>query len=106
MHKIQFAKIQTIFGLNKNNFLRSEKPDIERDYPEILMLIKRKVIFNIFYTLLFENQLYLCIVNQLYRMLLIINNELSGCIAGFCDAGNVPPMCNEAVTFHEALRAP
>lgn len=39
-------------------------------------------------------------------MLLVINNEPSKRIAGYCDAGNVPPIINEAVTFHEALRAP
>lgn len=39
-------------------------------------------------------------------MLLVINNEPSKHIAGYCDAGNVPPIINEAVTFHEALRAP
>ena len=39
-------------------------------------------------------------------MLLTINNELSSPIAFFGDAGDVPMLQNESVTFHEALRAP
>ncbi len=39
-------------------------------------------------------------------MLLTINNEPTNPIAFFGDAGNVPLISNEAVTFHEALRAP
>ena len=39
-------------------------------------------------------------------MLLTINNELSNPTALFGDAGDVPMLQNESVTFHEALRAP
>lgn len=39
-------------------------------------------------------------------MLLTINNELLNTHAFFGDEGNVPLISNEAVTFHEALRAP
>ena len=39
-------------------------------------------------------------------MLLTINNELPNPTAFFGDAGDVPLISNEAVTFHEALRAP
>ena len=39
-------------------------------------------------------------------MLLTINNEHTERIVGYCDMGDVPPISNEAVTFHEALRAP
>lgn len=39
-------------------------------------------------------------------MLLTINNEPFNNVAFFGDAGNVPLISNEAVTFHEALRAP
>ena len=49
---------------------------------------------------------YLCIFKVSRRMLLTINNELSNPIAFFGDAGDVPMLQNESVTFHEALRAP
>lgn len=39
-------------------------------------------------------------------MLLTINNEPFNNVAIFGDAGNVPMLQNESVTFHEALRAP
>ena len=39
-------------------------------------------------------------------MLLTINNELLNTHAFFGDAGDVPMLQNESVTFHEALRAP
>ena len=39
-------------------------------------------------------------------MLLTINNEPPNPIAFFGDAGDVPMLQNESVTFHEALRAP
>ena len=49
---------------------------------------------------------YLCIFKVSHRMLLTINNEPFNNVAFFGDAGNVPLISNEAVTFHEALRAP
>lgn len=49
---------------------------------------------------------YLCTFKVSHRMLLTINNELFNNVAFFGDAGNVPLISNEAVTFHEALRAP
>ncbi len=49
---------------------------------------------------------YLCTFKVSHRMLLTINNELSNPIAFFGDAGDVPMLQNESVTFHEALRAP
>ena len=53
-----------------------------------------------------KNLSYLCIFKVSRRMLLTINNELSNPIAFFGDAGDVPMLQNESVTFHEALRAP
>ncbi len=49
---------------------------------------------------------YLCTFKVSHRMLLTINNELSNAISFFGDAGDVPMLQNESVTFHEALRAP
>lgn len=53
-----------------------------------------------------KNLSYLCIFKVSRRMLLTINNELSNPISFFGDRGDVPLISNEAVTFHEALRAP
>ena len=63
------------------------------------------MIFDI-YSLYVKNLSYLCIFKVSRRMLLTINNELSNPIAFFGDAGDVPMLQNESVTFHEALRAP
>lgn len=49
---------------------------------------------------------YLCIFKVSCRMFLTINNELPNPTAFFGDAGDVPMLQNESVTFHEALRAP
>lgn len=53
-----------------------------------------------------KNLSYLCIFKVSRIMLLTINNELLNTHAFFGDAGDVPMLQNESVTFHEALRAP
>ena len=39
-------------------------------------------------------------------MILSVYNESTVGVAFFVEEGNVPAMQNEAVTFHEAMRAP
>ena len=58
------------------------------------------------FSLYVKNLSYICIFKVSRIMLLTINNELPNPTALFGDAGDVPMLQNESVTFHEALRAP
>ena len=58
------------------------------------------------FSLYIKNLSYICIFKVSRIMLLTINNELPNPTALFGDAGDVPMLQNESVTFHEALRAP